>query len=401
MAWKVLLRKKLYSIITLSSITLTLTIIMIVIAVISHINSNLTRNAANNKLLLLTSLKYTGKGMSTQPPSYYFINDFNNNAGLVNKVGAVSFITIPIDYYKNKKRITLDIRYTDNIFWDIMNIKFLEGRQFTKEELEKGDKVVVIDEKTKILVFGNQKASGKFMEMQGMRLLVIGVVNNMDGLNFLSSANIFMPITLMEGVNNKETQGGAIGLTIYMNDKDIDKLNSQLNNYLSKMELPEWYKNVNGNFEIGIWSFLGNMLDIKNIKPIIAFLVPLLILLYLAMPIFNLYALFGMRLAERSCEIGLRKSFGASTITIRNQFIIENLFVVLAGSLIAFILTIASLNLINRSQLFNNSNIHLNFNAFFISLIVSVLFGLLAGFMPSVRISKTSIIDTINIKTND
>ena len=402
MAWKVLLRKKLYSFITLSSIALTLTIIMVIVAIISQINSNLTRNSGNNKLLLLTSLKYTGnKSMAIAQPSYHFINNFNNKAELANKIGCVSLINIPIDYYKNEKRNTLKVGYSDRNFWEIMNVKFIEGRPFSQNEVNNGDRVIIIDEATRDLIFGNQKASGKFIELQGGRLLVTGVVNNISRLNFLSYGNIWMPITLMEGVDNKNSKGASIAITTYRNKEDIDKINVKLGKHLSNMELPKWYNNVTGLFEKGIWSLFGNTLDIKNIKSLITLIIPLIVLLYFAMPIFNLYALFGMRLSERACEIGLRKSFGATRKTIRNQFIVENLIVVLSGSFIAFILTVITLNLINYFQIFANSMLQLNLNAFLISLLVSVLFGLLAGYIPSIKVSKITIIETLNTKTND
>lgn len=375
---------------------------MVIVAIISQINSNLTRNSGNNKLLLLTSLKYTGnKSMAIAQPSYHFINNFNNKAELANKIGCVSLINIPIDYYKNEKRNTLKVGYSDRNFWEIMNVKFIEGRPFSQNEVNNGDRVIIIDEATRDLIFGNQKASGKFIELQGGRLLVTGVVNNISRLNFLSYGNIWMPITLMEGVDNKNSKGASIAITTYRNKEDIDKINVKLGKHLSNMELPKWYNNVTGLFEKGIWSLFGNTLDIKNIKSLITLIIPLIVLLYFAMPIFNLYALFGMRLSERACEIGLRKSFGATRKTIRNQFIVENLIVVLSGSFIAFILTVITLNLINYFQIFANSMLQLNLNAFLISLLVSVLFGLLAGYIPSIKVSKITIIETLNTKTND
>ena len=375
---------------------------MVIVAIISQINSNLTRNSGNNKLLLLTSLKYTGnKSMAIAQPSYHFINNFNNKAELANKIGCVSLINSPIDYYKNEKRNTLKVGYSDRNFWEIMNVKFIEGRPFSQNEVNNGDRVIIIDEATRDLIFGNQKASGKFIELQGGRLLVTGVVNNISRLNFLSYGNIWMPITLMEGVDNKNSKGASIAITTYRNKEDIDKINVKLGKHLSNMELPKWYNNVTGLFEKGIWSLFGNTLDIKNIKSLITLIIPLIVLLYFAMPIFNLYALFGMRLSERACEIGLRKSFGATRKTIRNQFIVENLIVVLSGSFIAFILTVITLNLINYFQIFANSMLQLNLNAFLISLLVSVLFGLLAGYIPSIKVSKITIIETLNTKTND
>ncbi|MBA7548281.1 Macrolide export ATP-binding/permease protein MacB [subsurface metagenome] len=339
--------------------------------------------------------------MAIAQPSYHFINDFNNKAELANNIGCVSLINIPIDYYKNEKRNTLKVGYCDRNFWEIMNLKFIEGRPFSQKEMNNGDRVIIIDEATRNLIFGNQKANGKFIELQGNRILVTGVVNNISRLNFLSYGNIWMPITLMEGVDNKDSKGASIAITTYRNKEDIDKINVKLERYLSNMELPKWHNNVKGLFEKGVWSLFGNTLDIKNIKSLITFIIPLIVLLYFAMPIFNLYALFGMRLSERACEIGLRKSFGATRKTIRNQFIVENLFVVLSGSIIAFLLTIITLNLINYFQIFANSKLQINLNAFLISLLVSVLFGLLAGYIPSIKVSKITIVETLNTKTND
>ena len=81
-AWKVLLKKKLYTFITLSSITLTLTILMILIAIISQINYNLNFSYKNDKLVLLPRVKFSGKrSMSSGPPSFNLISALHQVSG--------------------------------------------------------------------------------------------------------------------------------------------------------------------------------------------------------------------------------------------------------------------------------------------------------------------------------
>ena len=64
-----------------------------------------------------------------------------------------------------------------------------------------------------------------------------------------------------------------------------------------------------------------------------------LMFLFMLLPALNLVNLNLGRMMERSAEIGVRKAFGASTMELVKQFLIENVVLSLLGCLVALLLT--------------------------------------------------------------
>ena len=69
--------------------------------------------------------------------------------------------------YRNGVKIESDLKYTDGVFWEILEFDFLEGRPYTAKEVEEGQRVVVINEETRRVFFGEEQAVGKYIEVKG------------------------------------------------------------------------------------------------------------------------------------------------------------------------------------------------------------------------------------------
>jgi putative ABC transport system permease protein len=77
------------------------------------------------------------------------------------------------------------------------------------------------------------------------------------------------------------------------------------------------------------------------------------------------------------------------------QFIIENIFITFIGGGIALILTLVIIQLINSSGLIAYADLTINFNVFLVSLFVCLVFGLLSGVLPALRMSKLKIAEAL------
>ena len=74
-----------------------------------------------------------------------------------------------------------------------------------------------------------------------------------------------------------------------------------------------------------------------------------LMFLFMLLPALNLVNLNLGRMMERSAEIGVRKAFGASTMELVKQFLIENVVLSLLGCLVALLLTQGFLMWVNHT----------------------------------------------------
>ena len=98
---------------------------------------------------------------------------------------------------------------------------------------------------------------------------------------------------------------------------------------------------------------------------------------------------------ERASEIGVRKAFGAPSLTLVGQFVVENVLLTLAGGVLALGLARVVLSVISAAGLIPYATFHLNVRVFTYALITALVFGLLSGVYPAWRMSRMHPVDAL------
>jgi putative ABC transport system permease protein len=111
-------------------------------------------------------------------------------------------------------------------------------------------------------------------------------------------------------------------------------------------------------------------------------------LMFMLLPVINLMNINISRILERSSEIGVRKSFGASSGHLVRQFIVENLLITVIGGLLGFMLAILALSLLSSSGLLAGETFAFNYRIFALGFLYILVFGLLSGVYPSWLMSR-------------
>jgi putative ABC transport system permease protein len=109
---------------------------------------------------------------------------------------------------------------------------------------------------------------------------------------------------------------------------------------------------------------------------------------FLVLPTTNLISINLSRFMERSTEIGVRKTFGASSAHLVWQFVVENVFLCVVGGAIALVGALGVLALIENAGWLPYADLTINFRVFLCGLALAVFFGLLSGAYPAWRTSK-------------
>jgi putative ABC transport system permease protein len=94
------------------------------------------------------------------------------------------------------------------------------------------------------------------------------------------------------------------------------------------------------------------------------------------------------RIIERSSEIGVRKTFGASSARLVWQFIFENIFLCLTGGLVSLLAAMGVMRLIEYSGVIPYLDLNMNLRVFIYTIALAVLFGILSGAFPAWRMSR-------------
>jgi putative ABC transport system permease protein len=118
-------------------------------------------------------------------------------------------------------------------------------------------------------------------------------------------------------------------------------------------------------------------------------------LLILFLPALNLVSINMTRIQERSQEIAIRKAFGATRRNLALQVMAENIVLTFLGGVMGLIMAYAVATGF-KEQVFtawfiNNPSevsLQLNYGAFFILIGVSLIFSVLSGLIPAMRISR-------------
>ncbi|MFC6996332.1 ABC transporter permease [Rufibacter roseus] len=400
-AWAVLQRRKFFTFISLFGISFTLMVLMVVTSLFDHVFGPQMPERESDRLLFVNNLReqFKNDGMSSGPPSYYFLDRYVRSLKTPENISINSIFTT-VNSYVNNKKLTLDLKFTDEAFWEILEFNFLEGRPFSAQEVANATRVAVINQNTRKSYFGDKEAVGQYIEVDQVKYKVIGVVKDVPALRLHSYADLWVPITLKSQDFKRTSLRGSYFATIKAKKaSDVPKIKDeygqmmqQLNKQVSKedKEVHSYADNIFGTFAR---SFLGG--GTKDKSTFLYMILAGAAFLFMLLPTINLVNINISRIMERSSEIGVRKAFGASSKTIIGQFVVENIFLTLLGGMLGFLISAGVLEIINNSGIIAYADLGLNLRVFAWGLLLCLVFGLVSGVYPAFKMSRLNAVEAL------
>ncbi len=390
-AFKVFLRRKFFTFISLFAISFTLVILMVVTAMLDHVFGPLPPENKRDRTLGVFYAILAGPNVTRSSfAGYKFLDRYVRNLPQAEKVSVFSMMETTTSY-RHGEPIKLWLKYTDGAFWEILEFDFLEGGPFTADDDKSNNLVAVINEATRSKFFDNQSAVGKSIEIDGRRFRVVGVVTNVPILRVVPFADIWVPQGAAK-IESKELVGNHIGMILARDAADFPAIKAEFQSRLGQVEFddPRTFNRFESAAET-LFEFTSRMFssrqDQSHPRRLIAGLIVAAVL-FMILPAINLININISRIMERAGEIGVRKAFGASSRTLVGQFIVENIIISLVGGVIGFALSWLVLRVINESGLIPYSDFHLNYRVFFYGLSMAIFFGLFSGVYPAWKMSR-------------
>ena len=270
---------------------------------------------------------------------------------------------------------------------------------------------MILDKQARDFFFpSNEVATGKYISIKNIRYRVTGVVQGVDQMNSFISSNMYFPITINDRYMIKNRHNhytfGCGALVLAKNRRDFKKIKVEYQSMLRRLEKDiegkYWYNRLTSYMEPGYMSIVKSFIHAENkrlihlISYILSTLIGFLILIYLMLPASNLANIQLNRIYERHDEIGIRKTFGASRNELLKQFIIENIIITIIGAVIAVVLTAIFIWLFNKSGVIPDSNIRINGKVLLFSISIAIVFALMSGITPALRMSKLQITNILS-----
>lgn len=297
---------------------------------------------------------------------------------------AVPFVVKYSKVQSNTDSKTYEIAGSTEEALNLMNLEIEYGRPYTKADVEKGAKVVVLGPKAATKLFGNSpNAIGKTVKLEGQGFKVVGVVKSKGGggLGMPSiDDHVFMPHTAMISFNPDKKF-----YAIYLRAASEDAIPQVISD--AKTTLAKRYKN-DGDFSVVEQTEILNTVNaIFSILNIVLVAIAAISLVVGGVGIMNIMF---VSVIERIREIGIRRALGAQKKDILWQFLAES--VLLSGIGGALGLLIAFLAVLALQTQFPA---YIDLSTVLIALGVSSGVGILFGVIPARQAAELSPIDAI------
>jgi putative ABC transport system permease protein len=404
LAWKVLLRRKFFTFISLFGVSFTLVVLLLVTAIFDHVFAPYPPETRQNRTVGIYFASLKGEHWRRNGfAGYQLIDKLARDLPNVEQLGLA---TVPgeVSSFLNGRRVKEWLKRTDGTYWKILEFRFLEGGPLTDADVAAGRMVAVINETTRQRFFGGAPAVGRTIEVDSQRFTVVGVVPDVPILRLVPFADVWVPYTTAKGEDYKhEWVGEFMALLLLKDASKLDVTRDELWSRTRAVKVgvgtgaqqlaatPETLFDMIGRLltgnGTGEGSGYGQRLEI---------VLTIGAALFMLLPAVNLVNLNISRIMERAPEIGVRKAFGASSWTLVGQFVVENVFLTLVGAAIGLAVTAIVLQVINASGLILYAELSLNYRIFGWGVVLAVAFGLLSGVYPAWRMSRMHPVQALN-----
>ena len=397
-ALAVLRRRKFFTFISLFGISFTLSILMVLTAFIDKVVNDNYPDRKRDRSLYVNTMEERGKNsMNGGTPSFYFLTHYAGSLKTPVKI-AVSSAHRGTNAYVNNKKIAINFKYTNADYWNVLEYDFLEGKPFTKQQIDNGEHVAVISEDIKKEYFGDvPSVTGKYMEAGNEQYRVCGVVKNVPVTAYLMYSDIYLPYTISKkDYNSPGYRGDYYGILLAASRSDVPKMQEEYEQMVRRLPMSnKEYDQINSYADTFITGYLRTGNETRSGVTIALAAIAIFTLLVMLLPTLNLVNINITRIMERSSEIGVRKAFGASSKTLVYQFIVENCILTLVGGLVGVILSFVIIQILNRANLIPHLDLSLNFTVLWIALLTCLIFGLVSGVYPAWRMSRLNVVTAL------
>ena len=399
-AWQALVSNKLRTFLSLLGITIGIFAIITVFTIVD----SLERNIRGSVQSLGENVVFVMKWPWTFGPDYPWwkymnrpVPVYSELAELQRKIKGADALGFRIGARKTLKQNnnTVENAIVSGWSFDYSKIKsfdIIDGRYFREDEAEGGYNVVILGYSVAQGLFPNdENAVGKTIKVAGRNCKVIGLIkkegesmlgNSMDNqaivpYNFgrllmdvkSENSDPFIAAKAKPGVTNEQLKDELTGVM-----REIRGLKPLADDDFALNETNLLSKNFDGLFDmvsiagaiIGGFSILVGGFGIANIMFV--------------------------SVRERTNIIGIQKSLGAKNYFILSQFLFEAVFLSLIGGIIGllliYILTLSLHSVIDMEITLTRSNIILGLS-------VSVLIGIISGFIPAYGASQLDPVEAI------
>lgn len=286
--------------------------------------------------------------------------------------------------------------YPEIIKQDPMTIT--SGRFINQSDINEKRKIAIIGDGVKTALYEkDEEVLGSFIKIQGVNFMVVGTYkkksNNGDGEE--GQKEIFVPFSAFSQAFNRGNDVGWMAITA-VDGASITNLKEDIINLMktNRKIHPEDTRAI-GNFDL--YEQYNRVESLFVAMRLIAYFVGILVLISGIIGVSNIMLIV---VKERTKEIGIRRALGEDPWSIKLQILMESIFLTIISGMAGIImgaLFIYGINTLLDSvgpvDMFLNPSVSVG--VVVTALVILVVSGLLAGFIPAQSAIKVKPIDAL------
>jgi putative ABC transport system permease protein len=321
-------------------------------------------------------------------PGEYHIDDVDRLKGIPNIVAVAPLVSHEdVKAYRNEIKLKVRLAGVGGSFWETIMATCREGRFINDVDVEYRRHVCVLGEESALGLFGDANPIGEMVSVDGLALLVVGVLGGIQGPD--TRRSIFMPLTL---ARSRFSNMSAIKeLRIRIDHWDVVERSAR--------EIAEALGSAHPGYQSGIrvQFYPERIKRVSHSVDMVKWLSVLIFLVLIALGCIG--AAYSMRSAvkERTKEIGLKKAVGWTEQMVLFQFLFESLIVFFLGGVVGVGGAVISCLILNLALGFTIQPLLL-LTSSVTGLLALGLCGLLSGFYPAVRAANMNPIEAMRFE---
>ena len=278
----------------------------------------------------------------------------------------------------------------------VVTKKIYEGGRFINEDdIKFSRKVCVIGERTQTELFEkDENPIGQYIRVDNIYFQVIGVHKFVPGGGFESDGDIFIPFETFRKIYNTGDRVQWFTIAAY-DDADVVAVEKDIKATLKKIHrVSPKDERAFGGFNLG--EIFNKIVGFSKGMTLLSLIVGIATIIAGVIGIGNILLI---SVKERTKELGVRRALGATPSEVRNQIILESVFLTMIAGILGIILgafVLFGINLATQDLTdfpYTNPTVPIQF--IMGALFIMVFLGTLIGLIPAQRAVSIKPIDAL------